>query len=264
MQDLGTLGGIVSSASDVNDSGLVVGWSANGAGDVRAFRHPSGAGPMQDLGNLGGDSFAHAINGSGVIVGEAMVNPAGTASHVFRYTDASGMQDLGTLGGAFGQAYGINTAGVIVGKSTNVGGQDHAFRYTDASGFKDLGTAGGFFSAANDVNDAGVIVGLSYTATNALHAALWKPDGDVVDIDQWFNTANPTEGAKWELSELTGINNAGIASGYGFYNDGTGSVTRGFILDVNSTIPEPTSAAGVTLPLLAVWAPRGSRHRART
>jgi len=45
------------------------------------------------------------------------------------------------------------------------------------------------------------------------------------------------------------------------FDDGTGALTHGFILDVSSAIPEPTSAAGLTLALLALRAPRRSRHR---
>jgi probable HAF family extracellular repeat protein len=48
MRDLGTLGGTFSTATDINDSGVVVGWSDARSGDLHAFRWRNGR--MEDLG----------------------------------------------------------------------------------------------------------------------------------------------------------------------------------------------------------------------
>ncbi len=260
MENVGTLGGIVSHASDINSSGVVVGFSSDASNQTRAFRY-SGAGPMQDLGTLGGHSYANAINAAGVIVGEAYVDNTGGPSHAFRYTDASAMQDLGTLGGSYSVAYGINTAGTIVGKASTLTGAEHAFRYTSGGGMIDLGTIGGNFSAADDINDLGAIVGQSTLPSSAIHATLWKPSGAILDVDAWFNSVNPTEGPKWELTALTKINSDGLASGYGFYNDGSGNRAFGFILDVSSQIPEPSGAPLMTLAVAAMFRRRTTRSR---
>jgi probable HAF family extracellular repeat protein len=70
VEDLGTLGGRESFASDVNAAGQVVGLAATGEGLYHAFARQDGA--MTDLGTLGGDeSWAEAFNVAGQVVGFA-------------------------------------------------------------------------------------------------------------------------------------------------------------------------------------------------
>lgn len=125
-------------ARDINDDGVIVGW---GSGDDNLhwpFRWSEQDG-VQDLGNLDGTrkfAYAYAINNAGVIVGwDGHGN--GTA---FRWTAANGMENLGSLGidglGAPGssQAWAIDDAGVIVGRTSITGGGSHAFRWIAGSG----------------------------------------------------------------------------------------------------------------------------------
>src|SRR5260370_1308063 len=79
MSDLGTLGGLSSTAWSINASGTIVGASGTGAGN-HAFI--SSGGIMSDLGTLGTSSFARSINDAGVIVGQS--NP-GTGNVAFVY-----------------------------------------------------------------------------------------------------------------------------------------------------------------------------------
>src|SRR4051794_27993117 len=72
--------------------------------------------------------------------------------------------DLGTLGGPHGAAYGLNSAGQVVGGSFPVGGPDvHAFLYSGTPGnggaMTDLGILGGQISIsyANGINASGRI-----------------------------------------------------------------------------------------------------------
>jgi probable HAF family extracellular repeat protein len=130
-QDLGTLtGGLDSAAAAINDSGWIVGWSDNSAGDSHAFLDI--AGTMQDLGTLGGTgSGAYGINGSGLVVGSS--DTAASGLHAFIYTSGT-MQDLNGLipagsGWVLESANGINTSGQITGYGV-INGQTHAFLLT--------------------------------------------------------------------------------------------------------------------------------------
>ena len=74
MTDLGTLGGTSSTATDINSTGQVVGWSgSNLANDHEYHAFFWEAGTMTDLGTLGGMlSSASAINATGQVVGSSI------------------------------------------------------------------------------------------------------------------------------------------------------------------------------------------------
>ncbi|MFA7237611.1 MAG: DUF3466 family protein [Phycisphaeraceae bacterium] len=134
MTNLGTLGGhynAQSSASDINDSGQVVGGSFSSAPDFANHAYLYNSGTMADLGTLGGsDSWARAINNSGQIVGEASTATHG--QHAFIYANGV-MNDINTLlapsnpGWTFTRANDINDRGQIVGMGVNPQGQPRAF-----------------------------------------------------------------------------------------------------------------------------------------
>src|SRR6185295_9328021 len=78
LQNLGTLGGTLSIARGINDSGLVVGEARIANGNGYAFLYD---GTMHAIGNLNG--FANDINNDGQIVGAAPIGGGG--SHAFLY-----------------------------------------------------------------------------------------------------------------------------------------------------------------------------------
>lgn len=127
MIGLGTLGGLNSYATGINNDGEVIGYASLSNGYEHAFS--SLAGVLTDLGTLGGNSFAYGINDSGVIVGYSWpVN--GDHPHAFVYLNGV-MIDLNALvpegsGWQLLEAYGINSAGQIVGEGL-LNGQSHAF-----------------------------------------------------------------------------------------------------------------------------------------
>jgi probable HAF family extracellular repeat protein len=165
MTNLGALaGGLRSEATAINQDGIIVGWSENSSGEMRAVRWKDGA--RRNLGTLGGrNSQATAINVFGVIVGWS--ETASGHRHAFIWKDGV-MKDLGTMGGTFSTATGINRGGAVVGRSTTAtsGSKNHAFKWKDGV-FKDLGTGGTQSSGASAVNTKGQIVGFLGPSTDA-------------------------------------------------------------------------------------------------
>ena len=92
------------------------------------------------------------------------------------------LTDLGTLGGGSTQAYDINEAGQITGRSTLGSGQTRAFRWDDGQ-MTNLGTlAGGTASVGQGINGLGDVVGYSnLVAAGPGVATLWR-DGNVINL----------------------------------------------------------------------------------
>jgi probable HAF family extracellular repeat protein len=167
MQDLGTLGGLTSSACDINELGQVVGRANDPSGANLAFLWQDGL--MQNLGTLGReDSGAEAINALGQVVGYS-VTPS-EQPHGFLWLPApafgmpAGMHDLDTPGlSSF--AYDINMSGQVVGRwYTSPSSEDsHAFLWENGAVY-DLNMlvsdgSGWLLNVATGVNDLGQIVG---------------------------------------------------------------------------------------------------------
>lgn len=116
--DLGTLGGNVSIANDINASGEVVGEAYTSSGKRHAFLWTSKRG-MIDLGPPDAEfSTATGINAEGSVVGYVQSTPQGPY-HAFLWSKGK-MLDLGVLPGYEGGdsfAHAINTNGQVVGMS---------------------------------------------------------------------------------------------------------------------------------------------------
>lgn len=122
--DLGTLGGGLSSANDVNNSNQIVGYSKMFSSPNESIYHAFlwENGIMQDLGTLDStsNSSANAINDYGQIVGSGSGPGFGYEPRAFFWQNGT-MTDLGSLrdpySGAKSVAYDINDHGVIAGAS---------------------------------------------------------------------------------------------------------------------------------------------------
>jgi probable HAF family extracellular repeat protein len=182
--DLGSLGG-QTSAHDINDRGMVVGFSsisANNPDLLHAFLWSRRHG-IEDLGTLGGEtSNASAINDHGEVVGFGPLQDE-SRIHAFRWTRTLGLRDLGA--GDDSYASDINNGGAIVGSMDTPQGDSHAFLWSPTRGFQDLGTlAGGETSAAFGINNRRQVVGNSDSSApgGALHAFFWSQKSGMQDI----------------------------------------------------------------------------------
>lgn len=175
---IGTLGGEMSIANDINDNGQIVGYSKISPDlyhDRHAFLYDSNG--MQDLGTLSGDneSYANAIDNSGRIVGSSK----GTwGSHkAFLYENGQ-MAELGTLGGYVSITLDINRFGIAVGSSnyeTNAAG---GFLYKDGI----MHGLPGFRSAIS-INDNQDICGINFDGSGPSRGIVyWKSDNIRIDI----------------------------------------------------------------------------------
>ncbi len=179
--------GNASTASALNATGIVVGWSTVGGKEsgpslpFHAFQWEAKTRKLRDLGTLPGhrNSYAYAINAAGQIVGMAENEPP-------------------TVFGIFGASVTAKEAtGVLWSGKTKTA-------LPPLSG--DVG------SAAYGINNAGVVVGQSVDAKGTVRACLWR-DKKPVDL----NAAVPG-GSGWTLTRASAINNRGWIVGAGTLN----------------------------------------------
>jgi len=243
MQDLGTLGGDVSYANGINDSGWVVGESRLLNLPIpRAFIYRNGA--MEDLGTLAGSdpytfSIAYDVNNVGQAVGISDTS-SGVWAHAFIWSNGV-MNDLGTLGGNGSRAYGINDSGQVVGEAQTAGGQNHAFSYSNGL-MTDIGTLGGTASTAYGVNASGAIVGVSRKSNGGEVGFIYQ-NGVMLDLNTMFDATSPAT----MLTGAFGISNTGYIVGTANVNGGMHAV----LLSPNA-VPEPGTWAALGLGALAM------------
>jgi probable HAF family extracellular repeat protein len=132
-QKLGGFGGTLSSATGINDAGVIVGYaSLPGNTVIRGFVYRDGA--MQDIGSFGGNTTqANAINNAGVFVGGS--SDAAGVYHAFVYVDETmfNLEDLldNGVGGLTNLgAYAINDVGQIAGLARDAAGHAHGWLAT--------------------------------------------------------------------------------------------------------------------------------------
>jgi probable HAF family extracellular repeat protein len=212
LTDLGTLpGGFNSTAYWINERGLIIGGSENGATDGLTGLPDQIAvlwkdGQIINLGTLGGSfSFANAMNNRGQVVGLALNSipdpfsfiGLGTQTRAFLW-EGGVMRDLGTFGGPDGWAASINERGHVAGWAlvdstpNPVTGQptQHPFLWHDGH-MMDLGTLGGTVAVVGSfggsgsgasINARGQIIGTSNLAGDlAHHPFLWE-GGQLKDL----------------------------------------------------------------------------------
>ncbi len=212
MRLLNGLSRVDTSASAVNSSGQVVGYSLiESCNCFHAFLWTREGG-AQDLGTLGGPgSMATGINDSGEVVGYS--DTAIGVTHAFLWTQSAGMQDLANLTEKQCQAceayaLAIDNNGVIVGAaSANKNIRHYPFvwrngRFLNLGDLGGVGTNGG--GVAYGVNKLGQVVGSAQTATGDGHAFLWAETTGMQDLG---TLSGFTQSTAW------GINSSGQVVG---------------------------------------------------
>jgi len=146
--------------------------------------------------------------------------------------------DLGDLGGGTSQAYGINSAGQVVGRSITSLGETRSFIWDRQTGMQDLGVLGGYGGEAYGINDEGQVVGIAYTAGHAgpndgqYHAFVWSNSDGMQELDALYSGVGSCAWA---------INSSGQVAGASLTPDGD---IRGVVWDGIGGIQEVGTLGG--------------------
>ena len=200
-------------AADVNDTGMVAGWTINITGLTRATVWANGK--TQLIGDL--DSAAIAINEAG-----AVVFRQGSAAFAWTEEFTAQLPDLG-----MDQAVptGIGEDGTMIGGALHRDQRTHAVLWLpDTYAIVDLGTYEGQSTIASGINDSGTIVGDYWIdQQGTIRRALVWLDGDAHELEDLL-----PPGHGWTLERARAINEAGMIVGSGTLDGVSGE--RGFIL----------------------------------
>lgn len=270
-------------AFGINDAGVVVGQHQpdNYGFPLRWLPDGQGGYTVQALGGLGGGGIARDINNAGQIAGSSNVGALLGATHAVRWQADGSVLDLGVLDASrnFSEAYALNEAGTVVGRSFNAQGKYEAFRWADGvmtglgaldgwQGYAHLGSVANL-SVARDINRAGWIVGEALRADGQAPGFLYQPGLGMRDLNSLIAATDPFFARSDVYAALPGlhiedayaVNDAGqilvsAVFNYVYPNTAVRQATHAFLLtpDVAPAVPEPQTWALLAGGLAAVLA----------
>lgn len=182
-------------AEDVNNRGMVVGWSATAplTAPPTAFRWTERDGIQPIAPVAGPRSMAAGINEAGDVVGNSTVSatPPFIDHAVVWWRDGS-VTDIGTLG--FNTtARSINDHGEVTGFGQPCPGcPQRPFYWSAETGIVDLGTPPGARSFAFEIDNHGRVAGWYESAPGVPHAFIWTLAGGKVDLPTLGGTISST------------------------------------------------------------------------
>jgi probable HAF family extracellular repeat protein len=190
MTDLGTFGGIRSSATIVDNAGDVFGVSQTTQGLSHAFEYQNGT--ITDLGNYVGAQLYSAplgIDSAGeILIAKFGLPSTGNSPDRVGLLKNGQFTDIGTLGGSLTRAFGMNANGEVVGYSTtdSTNSVSAAFAYDDGV-MTNLAAVPGVlatatYSEADGVSANGLVAGTYSTAGNFFSHAFLYANGKTTDI----------------------------------------------------------------------------------
>jgi len=196
VRNIGSLGGGITYANDLNDAGQIAGTSVNEHGIENAFVWSAGGGMLDIRAEPGrGRSYGWAINNRGVVTGSF-----NDSARLFRWSHAGGVEDLGVTS-AFAQPSGrvLNDAGLIAGVTTIDDEFTRVFAWTRASGLVDIDTLGSVESNPIAVGPGGEVAGnrLASWDDGGDRPFLWTRSTGMVDLGigrgttAWVNAMTP-------------------------------------------------------------------------
>jgi uncharacterized membrane protein len=202
-------------ASDVNSSGLAVGWSTNSTGDSVAVRWDGGRAVSLATGSgAPAISLAFAVNDAGTIAGRGDFATA-PFRRALKWTGTT-MTVLPSLGAGVDSAGAISSSGLITG--AGLSSRDSKFHAVVWNGntVTDLGLFGTLNTQGYGVNACGTVVGdaLVQVVDEITDAVIWQGGGSAVSLE----TLLPANHG-WDLHRAVAINDAGQIVGHGYRNN---------------------------------------------
>ncbi|HBF52144.1 MAG TPA: hypothetical protein DDX04_19375, partial [Massilia sp.] len=220
------------------------------------------------------DSWIPAINNNGEIAGASYTSSDAASARAVRWSASNRLSTLRTPAG-YGTSYAIdiNDRNVSVGYAADAAGVNQAMRWDSANRPVVLGTFGGGGATAMYNNEGGDVAGMIDGGTADFRAFLWSPSRGlatpgpntvVVGLNEAGEIAgrivDPAGGvraflysragglrnlhpASFYLSEVNGLNDAGVSVGVAWPTQGERSAYRwsrtGVAVDLNTRLLTP-------------------------